>query len=237
MNPGFLELVGRSLHVIGWAFLPFLLAPILCLLLPKQKPIMNFQFTLSETIDSFNMWVGEMVKWLLPLLVVTIAFGVIALSIFGQAWTKFDESAIYFHATVILLGSAATLLAGKHVRVDIFHAKMSPKSKALVDIVGFYALLIPFCLVLIWNAQSFVGLAWVSLEGSAESDGIKGIYILKTFVSIFAIMMLAQGLSIAGRATLFLRGNPVPEIAPELEGLPKEPPEEPYVTDHLETGL
>ncbi len=233
MSPELLEIIGRSLHWIGWVFLPFLLTPALCLIFPTQKLITEFQYTLSQLIDDVNIWVGEMVKWLLPFLVVSIAFGVIALSIFGQAWTKFDESAIYFHATVILLGSATTLLAGQHVRVDIFHSKMSAQSKALVDIVGFYALLIPFCLVIIWNAQSFVGLAWTSFEGSAESDGIRGIFALKTFVSVFALMLLLQGLSIAGRAALFMRGHLLPELAPDLESAA----EEPYVTDHLETGL
>jgi len=226
MTPEFLDIIGRALRAIGWVFLPFLFTPFLCLLLPKSKLITGFQAALSHTIDSFNMWVGEMVKWLLPALVVSIAFGVIALSIFGQAWTKFDESATYFHAIVILLGSAATLLAGQHVRVDIFYAKMPTKSKALVDILGFYALLIPFCLVLIWNAQSFVGLAWVSLEGSAESDGVRGVFILKTCMSIFALMMLAQGLSIAGRAALFLRGNATPDLPEHIE--------DPFGPEHLE---
>lgn len=229
MTPELLNIIARSLQAIGWVFLPFLLMPILCLLLGNSKPITSFQSALSHTIDSFNMWVGEMAKWLLPALVVSVAFGVIALSIFGQAWTKFDESATYFHAVVILLGSAATLLAGQHVRVDIFYAKMPAKSKALVDILGFYALLIPFCLVLIWNAQSFVGLAWTSLEGSPESDGIRGVFILKTFMSLFAIMMLAQGLSIAGRAALFLRGNPTPELPEHIE--------DPFGPEHLESGL
>lgn len=229
MNPELLVLISRSLQAIGWVFLPFLLTPLLCLLFPNTKLITSFQSALSRTIDGFNMWVGEMVKWLMPALVVSVAFGVIALSIFGQAWTKFDESATYFHATVILLGSAATLLAGKHVRVDIFHAKMQPKSKALVDLVGFYALLIPFCIILIWNAQSFVGLAWTSLEGSAESDGIRGVFILKTFMSLFALMMLAQGLSIAGRAALFLCGNTVPELLLNIE--------DPFGPEHLESGL
>ncbi|MCF6220883.1 MAG: TRAP transporter small permease subunit [Robiginitomaculum sp.] len=229
MNPEFLDIIGRSLQAIGWVFLPFLLTPLLCLLFPKSKFITSFQSALSLTIDGFNLWVGEAVKWLVPALVVTVAFGVIALSIFGQAWTKYDESATYFHAIVILLGSAATLLAGQHVRVDIFHSKMQPKSKALVDFTGFYALLIPFCIILLWNAQSFVGLSWVSLEGSAESDGIRGVFILKTFVSIFALMMLAQGLSIAGRAALLIGGADPQNIQSEVE--------EPFEIEHLESGL
>ncbi len=229
MNIDLLDISGRSFQAIGWVFLPFLLTPLLCLFFPKSKFIAGFQKNLSRTIDGFNLLVGETVKWLLPALVVTVAFGVIALSIFGQAWTKYDESATYFHATVILLGSAATLLAGQHVRVDIFHSKMQPKSKALVDFIGFYALLIPFCIILLWNAQSFVGLSWVSLEGSAESDGIRGVFILKTFVSIFAVMMLAQGLSIAGRAALLIGSRNTDNSPGEVE--------EPFEIEHLESGL
>ncbi|MBL4854539.1 MAG: TRAP transporter small permease subunit [Robiginitomaculum sp.] len=229
MTPEILDIFGRSLQAVGWVFLPFSLTPLLALVFPKSKFIRSFLTTLIQIIDGFNMWVGEAVKWLLPVLVVSIAFGVIALSIFGQAWTKFDESAIYFHATIILLGSAATLLAGKHVRVDIFHAGMPPKSKALVDLLGFYALMLPFCLVLLWNAQSFVGLAWASFEGSAETDGIKGLFILKTFVSIFTLMMLAQGLSLAGRAVLLIRGAPLPPLPSKID--------DPFEKSHAGEGL
>ncbi len=229
MNPELLDITGRSLQAIGWVSLPFLLAPLLCLLFPKLKFLTNFQAVIIEIIDSFNMRVGEWVKWLLVALVVSVAFGVIALSIFGQAWTKFDESAIYLHATVILLGSAATLMAGQHVRVDIFHANMSPKSRAFVDFLGFYALMLPFCLVLLWNSQSFVALAWASFEGSAESDGIQGLFILKTFLSIFAVMMLAQSLSMAGRAALFLGGHSLPSLPPNID--------DPFATKHTGEGL
>lgn len=219
MNSSALEIIGRMVQAIGWVFLPFLLIPLLCLLVPKSKFLSGFQFTLIQLIDGFNARIGEWVKWLLVAMVVSVAFGVIALSIFGQSSTKYDESATYFHALVILLGSAATLLAGQHVRVDIFYSKMSVKNKAFVDLLGFYTLLVPFCIVLIWNAQSFVGLAWVSLEGSAESDGIRGVFILKTCISLFAIMMIAQGLSIAGRAALLLTNKQQPELPNHIDPL------------------
>jgi len=219
MNADLLDLIGRSLQAIGWVFLPLLLLPVLSLLLPNSKRLTEFQTSLIGMIDSFNMAVGELVKYLLVALVVGVAFSVMAVKIFGQSWTKFDEAAIYFHATVILLGSSATLLAGEHVRVDIFYAKLTAKSKALVDLIGFYALLIPFCLVIIWNAQNFIGLAWTSLEGSTEASGIRGLFILKTFVSVFALMMLAQGLAIASRAALFLTGKPLPERPKHIDPL------------------
>ena len=128
MSSTTLEIIGRMVQAIGWVFLPFLLLPLLCLLsTPNRKFPSGLQFSLIQLIDGFNARIGEWVKWLLVAMVVSVAFGVIALSIFGQSSTKYDESATYFHALVILLGSAATLLAGKHVRVDIFPFKNERK--------------------------------------------------------------------------------------------------------------
>ncbi len=225
----FLNLLGLFLRGVGWVFLPILALPLLCLLLPKSRFFSEFQRNLNVMIDRLNVKIGEIVKWLLVLMVVVTAFSVIALSIFGQSWTKVDESIIYMHATIIMLGSAATLLAGQHVRVDIFYAKMSPRAKALVDFIGFYAFMMPVCLIILWNSQTFVHLAWSSLEGSYESDGIRGVYLLKTLIPLFALMMLAQGFSIAGRAALFLGGN-------TLTALPKGI-ENPFGEEHQEAGL
>lgn len=167
-------------------------------------------------IDSFSYRIGEAVKWLLPVLVLSMAFTVFALSIFGQSWTKLFESADYMHASVIMLGAAATLLAGKHVRVDVFHTNMSPKSRALVDFIGFYALLLPVCLIILWNSQSTIYSSWRILEGSAEADGIRGEFLLKTLIPIFAIMMIMQGLAISLRAAMRLSGLKEPALPPHM---------------------
>ncbi len=211
MTNNILDILTTILPAIGWAFLPFLLLPFIVLLWP-HKFICDLQSGLNRLIDGFNVRIAEAAKWLLVFMVVSIAFGVIALSIFGKSWTKLDESAIYLHASVIMLGAAATLLADEHVRVDIFYSRMSPNAKALVNFIGFYAFLLPFCIILLWNSGNFVGLAWQSLEGSAESDGIQGLFLLKTLIPIFALMLLAQGFSLAGRAALFLREHPLPPL-------------------------
>ena len=158
-----------------------------------------------------------MAKWLLPLLVLSVAASVFALSIFGVTTTKWLESAKYFQALIIMLGAAATLLAGQHVRVDIFFSRMQETSKARVDLIGFYLLLAPACILLTWNAQSFVSFAWAIREGSSEANGIRGVYILKTLIPVFAITMLAQGLAISTRAAMALIGQTRPD---RPEGVP-----------------
>jgi TRAP-type mannitol/chloroaromatic compound transport system permease small subunit len=65
-------------------------------------------------------------------------------------------------------------------------------------------------------------LSWTSFEGSPESDGIQGIFILKTLVSIFALTLLMQGLAIASRAVLFLTDQPVPDLPEHIDPLFEE---------------
>jgi len=199
--------VGGILQAIGWAFLPILAWPIIHLIWGNNEKIKSFSEAFISLIDSLTYWLGETTKWLLPLLVLSVAASVFALSIFGVTTTKWLESAKYFQALIIMLGAAATLLAGQHVRVDIFFSRMTEQGKARVDLIGFYLLLAPACILLTWNAQSFVGFAWAIREGSSEADGIRGVYILKTLIPIFAISMLIQGLAIATRAAMSLNGQ------------------------------
>ena len=206
--------LGAAFQAIGYVFSPLLLLPIIYLLLPNIKYLRSFSNIFIQTIDSFSYTIGELTKWLLPLLVLTIAFSVFALSIFGQSWTKLFESAEYFHAITIMLGAAATLLARQHVRVDVLHTHMNAKARALVDFIGFYALLLPVCLIILWNSQSFISFAWRIFEGSAEADGIRGEYLLKTLIPIFTVTMIMQGLAIALRAAMCLNGQSRPSRPP-----------------------
>ena len=213
-NGDIIETIGTAFQAIGWVFLPALLLPLLYLFLPNINILQSISKAIIRTIDSLSYAIGEIVKWFLPILVLVVAFTVFALSIFGQSWTKLFESADYLHASVIMLGAAATLLAGQHVRVDVFHAQMSAKARALIDFIGYYALLLPVCLIIIWNSQSFVSFAWRIYEGSSEADGIRGEFLLKTLIPIFALMMIIQGLAIALRAAMCLSGQTRPARPP-----------------------
>lgn len=202
MSPSLLEMFGNSLHYIGWAFAPLLLLPAVVFFTGR---LVTFSETLISIIDQINTLIGEIVKWVMPLMVISIVLAVFALSIYGVSSIWWDESAIYLHAIGICLGVAPTYLAGQHVKVDIFYDRMKPDTKALVEFCGFHALLLPVCLTVIWQSQSFVAFAWQSFEGSTNSGGIKGIFLLKTALSAMFILLLIQGLSVALRAVVQLR--------------------------------
>ncbi|MEP6341897.1 MAG: TRAP transporter small permease subunit [Maricaulaceae bacterium] len=221
-----LDIFAKAVKGVGWVSLLWFTLPALLLFCPTSKFLREISHHTVEIIDTISLTVGQVVKWALPLLVLTVAASVFALSLFGLSWTKLFESAQYLHATVIMLGAAMTLLLNEHVRVDIFQSRLKRPQKALVDFIGFHTGLMPVCLLLIWSSNSFIGFSWQILEGSAESDGIRGLYLLKTLIPAFAVMLLAQGLSIALRAVMVMRKLDEPkrpshvhDLFPEAKGI------------------
>lgn len=154
----------------------------------------------ADRIDRLTTAVGRTVAWL-ALVVVLLEFAlVLARYVFalGSIWAT--ETVIYAHATLFLLAAAWTLKAGGHVRVDVFYADASPRTKAIVDLVGSLLLLLPFMLLLIWLSVPYAARSWAILERSQESSGLPLVFVLKTLIPLFAALMALQGIAQAIRA-------------------------------------
>lgn len=215
----FIAIAAKFLKGVGWVSLPLLALPLIWLVWTNNRHLDSFSDHIIKIVDQAISALGEMTKWLLPLLVFVVALSVFADVVFGLAWTKLYESSIYIHAASILLGSGAALLANQHVRVDIFYTRFTPQKKALTDLCGFYMLLMPVCLIVLWNAQGFVSRSWSNFEGFAETDSFVALHYLKTGVPIFCLTMLAQGLAISLRAVAVLRNMPEPETPKNIAPL------------------
>jgi TRAP-type mannitol/chloroaromatic compound transport system permease small subunit len=160
-------------------------------------------------IDRLTAAIGRTVAWLC-LLVVLVQFTVVVMRyVFGLGSIWLTETIIYGHATLFMLASAWTLREGGHVRVDIFYADAAPRRRALIDLGGALFLLLPFMLVLLWFALPYVARSWSIMETSRETSGLPGVYLLKTFIPAFAVLMALQGVSQAIRALSVLRTPPV----------------------------
>lgn len=165
---------------------------------------------LADRIDRLNGVVGRTMAWA-ALFIVLVQFAVVVLRYvfgFGSIWLS--ESIIYGHAALFMLAAAWTLREGGHVRVDVFYADASPRTRAWVDLLGALLLLLPFMLVLLWFAWPYVARSWAILERSRETSGIPAVFLLKTLIPLFALMMALQGVAQAIRAfeVLAARGEP-----------------------------
>lgn len=155
---------------------------------------------LAGKIDRLTAAVGRSVAWLALFIVLAQFALVIGRYAFGFGSIWLSETVIYAHAALFLLAAAWTLQAGGHVRVDIFYAQARPRTRASIDLAGALVLLLPFALVLLWLSIPYAAQSWAILERSQESSGLPLVFVLKSFIPLFAALMLLQGIAQAIRA-------------------------------------
>jgi TRAP-type mannitol/chloroaromatic compound transport system permease small subunit len=158
----------------------------------------------AAVLEALNRRVGEIAAWL-TLATVLVCFATVYLRYamgVGLIWLQ--ESYLWTHALVIMLGSGYALLNGGFVRVDMLHQHMSERQKAVVEIVGTLAFLTPFVVMLMTSGWSFFLSSWRMGERSAYEGGLPALYVLKGMLVVFAILLAIQGLAMIVRAVLTL---------------------------------
>lgn len=158
----------------------------------------------AYAIDRINTAVAVVVKWLALVMVFVQFCIVIGRYVFGFNSIAAQESVLYMHATLFMLGAGYTLLVDKHVRVDVFYAKVSDNARRRIDIFGHVLLLIPSMIVLLYWSWPSVRNSWKILEGPISVGGIEAVFLLKSLIPAFCVLILLQSLSSLVR--LFSKG-------------------------------
>jgi TRAP-type mannitol/chloroaromatic compound transport system permease small subunit len=176
--------------------------------MPERSRTMPASLAFADCIDRLNAAIGRTVAWAC-LLVVLVQFTVVVMRyVFGLGSIWLTETIIYGHATLFMLASAWTFREGGHVRVDVFYADAGPRRRALIDLCGALLLLLPFMLVLLWFSLPYVARSWSIMETSRETSGLPWVYLLKTLIPAFAVLMALQGIAQAIRAAHVLHTPP-----------------------------
>ncbi len=125
----------------------------------------------------------------------------------GEIWMQ--ESVVWMHAFVFMVGAAYTLQSDEHVRVDIFYRDMSVIGRAWVDLLGVVIFLLPLCIFLAVKAWDFVAVSWALKEVSRESGGLPYplLPLLKTVLLLMPVTVALQGISLALRSLKTIRSR------------------------------
>ena len=160
-----------------------------------------------KRVDEINEYVGRAVSWL-TLLMVVITFAVVILRyVFSLGWVWMQESYVWLHGIIFMVGAGYTLLHNAHVRVDIFYRPASDLYRAFVDLFGAVFLLAPMITVVFLGSWDYVIKSWVGLEESREAGGLPGLFVLKTFLWIFCCLLALQGMSLSACSILVIKGK------------------------------
>ena len=155
-----------------------------------------------ELINKTNIILGRFFSWFLLLMVILTFIIVILRYLFNIGFIWMQEMVRYLYAAVFMLCAEYTLARDEHVRVDIFYTKLKDRYKIIVNVIGALLFLIPVCLCILYYSFTYVINSWAQLEGSLEERGLHAVYLLKTLIWAFAIMLVLQSAYIISQGSL-----------------------------------
>jgi TRAP-type mannitol/chloroaromatic compound transport system permease small subunit len=145
-----------------------------------------------DRLDGINRLIGNAVCWL-ALAMSLVQFVIVLLRYtFGISSIAINESVLYMNAALFMLTAGYALLVNGHVRVDVFYGRMSSKARDRVDLFGHAFLLIPSMLTFLYWTWSSARNSWKILEGPISVGGIPAVFLLKTLIPAFCVLLLLQ---------------------------------------------
>jgi TRAP-type mannitol/chloroaromatic compound transport system permease small subunit len=113
------------------------------------------------------------------------------------------EVATYLYGANFMLAGAWALKSGKHVRTDIVYDKLSPKQRAIIDLITFSTVFLIFTFIISYYMINAAIFSTSLFEQSYTMSQIP-IYPLKIIIAISFILLTLQGLAKIARDIVFL---------------------------------
>ena len=95
-------------------------------------------------IERLSHFVGVIAAWLIVPLVFASVYEVVARYVFNAPTIWAYEIGYLMTGSGFLLGMAYALSRDAHIRIDVFSVNMTQRTKAIIDIVCYVGLLLPF---------------------------------------------------------------------------------------------
>lgn len=156
-----------------------------------------------DGIEKMSEWSGRLFSWFLVSLVGLSIFEVVTRRFFGHPTIWTHETLSYLFCASIFLTMGYVLLYKAHVHIDIFTQYLSPKWKAVLDIITFIVFLGFFCTVFLWKGTIFAATSWIRLERTPSAFNFY-VFPAKTLVPVGTLLLLLQGIADAIRNVVFL---------------------------------
>lgn len=160
--------------------------------------------TYIRLVSGLNRVLGEVLSWLALAMVLVCFTVVVQRYFFHVSILALQDLYVWMNGAMFTGVAGFALLRDDHVRVDIFYRPWSIRRKAIADLIGVVVFLIPFMIVVLVYGLPYVQRSWRIWEGSANIGGMPGLFALKTFILVFATLVLLQGIAWAFRSVLVL---------------------------------
>ena len=145
-----------------------------------------------KRVDGFIKYLGYFSAIVVSLLVLLVVYDAVARYLFSSGSIALQELEWHLFDVVILFGIAYTLREKSHVRVDIFYAYYSQKTKLIIDGISSLFFILPFSLLIVYVGVDFVQQSFLQNEGSSNPGGLEYRFLVKALLPLAFVFLSLQ---------------------------------------------
>ncbi len=132
---------------------------------------------------------------LLIIVFVTQLTVVVLRYLFDVGFIELQDLVTYSFGMLCVLAIPTAVRTDKHVRVDVFRDNQSASKQRATDVFAIVVFLFPLFGLTLWFAWPLVSYSWSILEGSRETGGLPGFFIVLSALPLSCALILIQGLA------------------------------------------
>jgi TRAP-type mannitol/chloroaromatic compound transport system permease small subunit len=145
--------------------------------------------------DKITKYLGYFTAFILVALVLLVVYDATLRYMFSSGSIALQELEWHLFDVIILFGISYTLKHSAHVRVDIFYASFSKKTKNIINIISSIFFILPFSVMIIYISIDFVLLSYEQHEVSSNPGGLEYRFLVKALLPLSFLFLILQTLS------------------------------------------
>jgi TRAP-type mannitol/chloroaromatic compound transport system permease small subunit len=173
---------------------------------------LRFLLAFSRLIDWLNERVGQTVYWMVLAAVLVSSGNAVVRYLFDYSSNAWLELQWYLYTSFFLLGAGYTLLRNEHVRIDIINSRLSPRTRAWIDLLGGVFFLLPIAVLITALSWPVFTDSFALHETSPNANGLLR-WPVKLMMPVGFLLLALQGVSEIIKRAAFLM-NLIPDPTP-----------------------
>ena len=149
----------------------------------------------SYYLDRLSKFAGYLAAILVVILSLLVAYDAGMRYLFSSGSIALQEIEWHLFDVIFLLGLSYALKHDKHVRVDIFFERYSPDTKATVQILSMFLLVIPYSFIFLNDALDMTWQSYLQHEISSDPGGLTHRWVIKAMLVFAFVLLMLQSLS------------------------------------------
>ena len=145
-------------------------------------------------IDKVSEWTGKIASFMVMILALAIGYDIFMRYFFNKPSFWAYDMTILIYGSYTMLGAAYCHLRKGHVRMDLFYARLSPRGRAIVDVICYLVLFFPLFVVLVYKIGEHALWSLESGERASGSSWRPPLAPFKLLIAYGFLLFLLQGL-------------------------------------------